>query len=82
VNDIYKNLADGKEWAYLNNLLGSKLILQQFKVTCDGTFSTILSVIDYNIQNELIFKTDDSCVCECCSSCNYQTFVVLGKNEV
>ncbi len=52
------------------------------KVTCEGTLTTILSVLDQTIQNELVFKTIISCDCSSCSSCRCEIFVVIGKSKV
>ncbi len=52
------------------------------KVTCDGTPTTILSVIEEKTKNKRAFKTKYSCDCRDCNGCKYETFVFLGAKGV
>ncbi len=51
---------------------------RKVKVTCEGTVTTLLWVNQEN-EYDLIFKTVEHCDC---SSCQYETLVVVSNIEV
>lgn len=52
--------------------------MRKWKVTCEGILTTILSVVDKKIENELVVKTIINCDCSSCKDCKYETFVILN----